>query len=116
MPSGRWLLFLDSMTSLKDFFADVYIPLDCEFLVAQRSGWTGEEPEVSLTEVYNLHSSRQIQTNFIAKWSSKDGLKWSETSFFERRGDLHGISLKSAMIHDVRNIFINFGIYLIQTI
>ncbi|XP_033609385.1 probable glutamate receptor isoform X2 [Cryptotermes secundus] len=100
MPSGRWLLFLESMTSLKEFFADVYIPLDCEFLVAQRSGWTGEEPEVSLTEVYNLHSSRQVQTNLIAKWSSKDGLKWSETSFFERRGDLHGISLKSAMIHD----------------
>jgi hypothetical protein len=116
MPSGRWLLFLDSMTSLEEFFADVYIPLDCEFLIAQRSGRTGEEPEVSLTEVYNLHPSRQMQTNFVAKWSSKEGLTWSEVSFFERRGDLRGISLKSAMIHDVRNRFINFGIHLIQTI
>jgi hypothetical protein len=103
MPSGRWLLFLDSMTSLEEFFADIYIPLDCEFLVAQRSGRTEEEREVSLTEVYNLHPSRQVQTNIVAKWSSKHGHKWSENSFFERRRDLRGITLKSAMIHDVRN-------------
>jgi hypothetical protein len=104
------------MTSLEEFFVDIDIPLDCEFLVAQRSGRAEEECDVSLTEVYNLQPSRQVQTNFVAKWSSKDGLKWSEVSFFERRGDLRGISLKSAMIHDVRNTVIHFRIYLIQTI
>jgi hypothetical protein len=108
MPSGKWLLFLDSMTSLEEFFADIYIKLDCEFLVAQRSGRAGEEDEVSLTEVYNLHPSRQVETNIVAIWSPKDGLRWSQVSFFERRGDLRGISLKSAMIYDVRNRFINF--------
>jgi hypothetical protein len=92
------------MTPLEEFFADIYITLDCEFLVTQCLRWTEEEREVSLTEDYNLQPSRQVQTNIVAKWSSKHELKWSENSFFERRGDLRGISVKSAMIHDVRNI------------
>jgi hypothetical protein len=92
------------MTSLEDFFADIYIPLDCEFLVAQRSNGTEEgDLEVLLTEVYNVHPTRPLQINPVARWSSNSGLKWSEISFLERRADLQGISLKAAVFNDVSN-------------
>jgi hypothetical protein len=106
MWKGKWLLFSDSMTSLLDFFSDIYIPLDCEFLVAQRSNGTEDgDLEVSLTEVYNVHPTRPLQIKPVARWSSSSGITWSEVSFLERRGDLQGISLKSGMVHDVCNKF-----------
>jgi hypothetical protein len=108
MQRGKWLLFLDFATTLEDLMADIYIPLDCEFVVAQRCGRKGREGEVSLTEVYNLHPSRKLQTNTVAEWSSEGGLKWSQVPFFDRRAGLQGISLKSAMINDVCNRFSNF--------
>jgi hypothetical protein len=102
MSRGKWLIFLDSMKSLEDFFSDIYIPLDCEFLVAQRLNGTEDgDLEVSLTEVYNVHPTRPLQINPVARWSSSSGITWSEFSFLERRRDLQGISLKSAMVHDV---------------
>jgi hypothetical protein len=106
MPRGKWLLFLDFATTLEDFMADIYIPLDCEFVVAQRSGRKGREGEVSLTEVYKLRPSRELQTNPVAEWTPEEGLAWSDVPFFERRSGLQGLSLKSAMIYDVRNRFI----------
>jgi hypothetical protein len=104
MSEGKWLLFVDSIASLEDFFSDIYIPLDCEFLVAQRPNGTEEgDLEVSLTEVYNVHPTRPLQINPVARWSSNSGLTWSEVSFLDRRGDLKGISFKSGMVHDVCN-------------
>jgi hypothetical protein len=106
MSKGKWLLFMDSITSLEDVFSDIYIPFDCEFLVAQRSNGTEDgDLEVSLTEVYNAHPTRPLQINPIARWISNSGLTWYEFSFFERRADLQGISLKSEIIHDVCNKF-----------
>jgi hypothetical protein len=104
MSESKWLSFFDSMTSLEDFFAKIYIPLDCEFLVAQRSNGTEDvDLEVSLTEVYKVHPTRPLQINPVARWSSSSGLTWSEVSFLDRRGDLQGISLKSGMFREVCN-------------
>jgi hypothetical protein len=104
ITKGKWLLVLDSMTSLEDFVSDVYIPLDCEFLVAQRSNGTEDgDLEVSLTEVYNVHPTRRLQINPVARWISNCGITWSEVSFLERRADLQGISLKAAVFNDVCN-------------
>jgi hypothetical protein len=104
MSKGTWLLFLDSITSMEDFFSDIYILLDCEFLVAQRSNGTEDgDLEVSLTEMYNVHPTRPLHINPVARWRSNSGITWSEFSFLERRGDLQGISLKSGMVHDVCN-------------
>jgi hypothetical protein len=101
MSRGKWFLFLDSLTSLENFFSDIYIPLYCEFLVAQRSDGTDEGYlEVSLTELYNVHPTRPLQINPVARLSSKNEITWSEVSFLERRADLQGIS---SMIIDVCN-------------
>jgi hypothetical protein len=75
MSRGKWFLFLDSLTSLQNFFADIYIPLYCEFLAAQRSYGTDEGYlEVSLTELYNVHPTRPQQINPVARWSSNNGI------------------------------------------
>jgi hypothetical protein len=107
MSKVKWLLFLDSMTSLEDDFSDNSIPLDCQFLVAQRSTGTEEgDLEVLLTEVYNVHPTRPLQINPVARWSSNSGITSSEDSFRDRRADLQGISLKAAVINEVCNKYI----------
>jgi hypothetical protein len=98
MPAGRWLLFLNKMASLQEYFSETYIPLNCEFVVAQPSDWTKNRGfEVSLTEVFHVHPSRPVQTRHIGKWSSSHGLTWSTESFFERRGDLQGVLIESGV-------------------
>ncbi|KAJ4432545.1 hypothetical protein ANN_21168, partial [Periplaneta americana] len=90
----RWLLFMDSTTLLKEFFDKLFIPFDCDFLVAQRCGDT---TEVSLTEVYHIHNIRPLQTFRVAKWSPRE-MSWSSETFHERRGSLQGVSIKAAVI------------------
>jgi hypothetical protein len=93
MSRGKWLLFLDYITSLEDFFSDIYILLDCEFLVAQRSNGTEDgDLEVSLTELYSVHPTPPLQIIPVARWSSNCGVTWSEVSFLDRRADLQRIS------------------------
>jgi hypothetical protein len=68
MSRGKLLLFLDYMT-LEDFFSDIYILLDCEFLVAQGSNGTEDgDLEVPLTEVCSFHPTRPLQINPVARW------------------------------------------------
>jgi hypothetical protein len=95
------------MTLLEDFFADIYIPLDCDLLVAQRSNGTEDgDLKVSFTEVYSVHPTRPLQINSVARWSSNCGLTWSEISILERRADLQGISMKAAMFNEVCNKYL----------
>lgn len=94
MSAGRWLLFLDNMTSLEDYFADIHIPLSCEFLVAQHVAPT---KEISLTEVFRVHPTRPLQTNLIGTWSSSRGFTWSTAPFGEGRGDLQGALVQAGI-------------------
>jgi hypothetical protein len=98
MSAGRWLFFLDKITSLEEYFSDTNIPLSCEFLVAQPSNGTkGRDLEVSLTEIFHVHPSRPLQTHRIGTWSSSKGFTWSRMPFVERRGDLQGILIESGI-------------------
>lgn len=94
MSAGRWLLFLDNMTSLEDYFADIHIPLSCEFLVAQHVAPT---KEISLTEVFRVHPTRPLQTNLMGTWSSSRGFTWSTAPFGEGRGDLQGALVQAGI-------------------
>ena len=53
-----WLLFLDTNTSLSQFFTDINIPYDCQFLVAQPQS----DHVVMLTEVYLVSPTLPLQT------------------------------------------------------
>ena len=90
--------------ALDKFFAQIYIPIDCEFLVAQRSfGTDGQGVQFKITEVYYVHPSRALQINHAGNWSSSNGLTWTNIPFYYRRRDLQGIMLKGAFIPDVSN-------------
>jgi len=51
-------LFLDTNTSREQFFTDINIPFDCQFLVAQPQS----DHVVVLTEVYRVSPTFPLQT------------------------------------------------------
>lgn len=91
--------------ALDKFFAQIHIPIDCEFLVVQRCFGTDEEwVEFKITEIYHLHPTRALLVHRVGNWSSGKGLTWTNIPFYYRRRDLQGIVLKGAFIPDVSNI------------
>jgi hypothetical protein len=95
-------MFLNSEKTAKEFFADIHIPLDCEFLVSQRCvGMKGEDVEFSVTDVYHVHPTRALQMHALGNWSTGSGLTWISIPMYHRRRDLQGIILKAAFIPDV---------------
>lgn len=96
---ARWLMFMDSSTSVEEFFAGIHIPFDSEFLVAQ---WSAQRVQLSLTELYRVHYASPLQTFCIGNWTYNGGLSWSSVPFFTRRKDLKGIAIKAAVIPYVR--------------
>jgi hypothetical protein len=95
---------MDKNTSLEEFFVNIYIPFDCEFLVAQ---WSAETLKVSVTEIYHLVHTRPLQTFSIANWTSGDGFSWSSVPLFTRRKNLQGITIKGAVISYVRISYVH---------
>jgi hypothetical protein len=90
--------------ALDKFFAQIHIPIDCEFLVAQRCFGTDQEwVKFKITEVYHVHPTRSLQMHRVGNWSSGNGLTWTKIPLYYRRRDLQGIMLKGAFIPDVRN-------------
>jgi hypothetical protein len=80
---------------LEELFANIYIPFDCEFIVAQ---WSVTNTEVSLTEIYRVLYNIPLQTFRTANWTSTGGFSWSTAPFVLRRGNLQGISIKAAVV------------------
>jgi hypothetical protein len=64
-----WLLFLDTSTSLDQFFTDINIPFDCQFLVAQPQG----DHVVVLTEMYRVSPTLPLQTYCFGNWTAAGG-------------------------------------------
>jgi hypothetical protein len=91
MSEFFWLLFLDNNSSLEDFFIDINIPFDCEFLVAQTEG----DHVFVLTEVYRVSPSLPLQTYRFGNWTPGGGLTWPSRGFYQRRNNLQGITLKT---------------------
>jgi hypothetical protein len=91
-------MFMEKATSIEEFFSDIYVPFDSEFLVAQSSS---ENYEVSLTEVYKVQSTLPLQKNRIANWSSVSGLSWTTVDLHQRR-DLQGVVMRCVFLPEVR--------------
>jgi hypothetical protein len=100
---GRWLLF-SSPSSIDSFFSNIKIPYDCEFLVTQPlTTEQGREISLSLIEIYQDHPTRSLQKQPVANWTSSSGLIWSASPLLQRRGDLHGISIRVGLTDEVNN-------------
>jgi hypothetical protein len=105
MSAGRWLLFLDRTISLDDYFSDIHIPINCEFLVAQEQVVSRDMcSEVTLTQVFHVHWNRPMQTYSAGTWSSCDGFAWSTVPFDERRRDLHGAVITTGVYSSVSSV------------
>jgi hypothetical protein len=92
MADSVWLLFLEK--SVDQFFEDVYIPVDCEFLVAQRSG----DNVVLLTEIYRMHKRLPLQRQEFGIWN-QSGLHVSKKSLVHRRSNFHGFTITATSMN-----------------
>lgn len=101
------------MTTIEELFINMHIPFDCEFLVAENSSVMDEEHlEVTLTEVYHVHLSGPLQKYRVGTWNSDAGITWSNVPFYQRRGDLQGITIKAAIVADVGILSMTIIIFL----
>jgi hypothetical protein len=102
-PSGpNWLLFANSSVLLDDLFADIYIPFDCEFMVAR------EDPNggLSLFEVYRVNRTAPLQSHLLAFGSQQSSLSWDKRSLYKRRNDLCGATIRATTYQVTVNIII----------
>lgn len=90
--NARWLLFLSNNSSIEEVFSQINIPLDCEFLVAQR-----HKEEVQLSEVYRVHASYPLEVHRLGSWSRAEGLQWTSGHILQRRGNLRGLLLRATL-------------------
>jgi hypothetical protein len=98
-----WLLFLDTNTSLEQFFTDINIPFDCQVLVAQPQS----DHFLVLTEVYRVSPTLPLQTYRFGNWTAGGGLAWPSQGLYRRRNNLEGYIIQAA--HEtVSRIFLNF--------
>jgi hypothetical protein len=99
---AEWLLFISEPGSMEDIFQRLFIPLDCEFLVAQ---WK-TDGTVMLTEVYHISTRSALERHNVGNWSSRRGLQWRTTGFYKRRKNLRGLDLR-VVVSEVRP-FVHF--------
>jgi hypothetical protein len=90
-----WLLFLDTNTSLEQFFTDINIPFDCQFLVAQPQS----DHVVVLTEVYRVSPTLPLQTYRFGNWTAGGGLNWPSEGLYTRRNNMKGLLLKAGIMN-----------------
>ena len=86
-----WLLFLDTNTSLEQFFTDINIPFDCQFLVAQPQ----IDHVVVLTEVYRVSPTLPLQTHGFGNLTAGGGLTWPSHGLYRRRKNLNGLTIQA---------------------
>ena len=96
-----WLLFLDTNTSLEQFFTDINIPFDCQFLVAQPQS----EHVVLLTEVYRVSPTLPLQTYCFGNWTAGGGLSRHLQDFYLRRKNLNGLTIQATHLNVRGNLY-----------
>jgi hypothetical protein len=75
---------------LERLFTGVYVPFDCVFLVARKD----LRGSVTLLEVYRVNRTTPLLSLQLAVWNPQFGLLWDKRSLYERRNNLHGVTLK----------------------
>jgi hypothetical protein len=78
---------------LEEFFTDINIPFDCEFVVVEQ-----EDGRTALTEVYRASPAHPLQTCLFGNWTAEGGLIGPTLGFYERRKNLQGLLLKTGTI------------------
>jgi len=96
-----WLLFLNTNTSLEQFFTDINIPFDCQFLVAQSQS----DHVVVLTEVYRVSPTLPLQTYRFGNWTAGGELTWPSQGLYTRRKNLNGLKIQATHLSVRGNLY-----------
>jgi hypothetical protein len=91
----NWIIFFREETSIDNFFSEIFVPLDCIFLVIKKYN---DGISSSLTEVYNIDKDRELLTNLFGIWNEKDGLVVTKLTLYQRRNDLYGQLIRVATV------------------
>jgi hypothetical protein len=92
---------LDSNTSLEQFFTDINIPFDCQFLVAQPHS----DHVVVLTEAYRVSPTLPLQAHAFGNWTAGGGFTWTSQGFYRRRKNLKGLTIKATHLNVRGNLY-----------
>jgi hypothetical protein len=95
-----WLLFLDTNTSLEQFFTDINIPFDCQFVVAQPQS----VHVVGLTDVYRVSPTLPLQTYRFGNWTADGGLTWPSQDLYRRRNNLQGHIIRATHRNVIKSL------------
>ena len=84
LSRAKWLVFLATLR-YEEFFKDLNIPYNCEFLVS-----TSDGSRIILTEVYRITRSLPLIFKHFGNWTEAEGLTTTSRSFYDRRNNLEG--------------------------
>jgi hypothetical protein len=97
---AEWLLFTPEAGAMDDIFQRLFIPLDCEFLVAH---WQ-KDGTVKLKEVYHISRVSTLEEHSVGNWSLQQSLQWRTVGFYKRRKNLRGLQLR-VVVSEVRSVW-----------
>jgi hypothetical protein len=86
------LVFRENNSPPEDSFGSTDVPFDCEFLIARQ-----EHDVISLTEVYRVGIGHPVQTYWFGNYTANGGLTWPKLDFYQRRNNLQGQTLTTAV-------------------
>ena len=76
---------------MEQFFTDINIPFDCQFLVAQPQS----DHVVVLTEVYRVSPTLPLQTYRFGNWTAGRGFTWPSQGLYTSRNNLNGYIIQA---------------------
>ncbi|PSN40509.1 Ionotropic receptor 159 [Blattella germanica] len=88
----KWILFEDTIQDLNHFFDKTYIPLDTEFLLAQK---TSDDKTLVINEMYHIMPNTSLWIQNVGHWHPDTGLNWTSETFSQRRNNFHGVEIKA---------------------
>ncbi|CAG5088660.1 Similar to Grid1: Glutamate receptor ionotropic, partial [Cotesia congregata] len=99
MAYPTWLTFFNDETSIYDFFRDIYVPFDCNFMISKRNLEVDFEAEI-ITEVYQIYRGLELRHGVFATWNIVSGATYTKYSLYQRRSNLHGHTLRVISLED----------------
>ena len=86
---------------LEQFFTDINIPFDCQFLVAQPQ----IDHVVVLTEVYRVSPTLLLQTYCFGNWTAGGNITWPLEGLYRRRNNLKAFTIQATRVNVSRKQF-----------
>ncbi|XP_015604256.1 uncharacterized protein LOC107272053 isoform X2 [Cephus cinctus] len=95
MSYPTWLIFFGNGTKIETYFDTLYIPFDCEFMVAQTQNDITE-----ITEVYRVDRNSSLLTSNFGFISLTEDTDIKRKGLYDRRNNLHGKYLRVGVTHN----------------